>query len=501
MREEASGKRSEGESAQAADRSEVEGSISQPPLRELGSLGNTVVEDSKFQLGRAPVAFDGLELPWSYGDDRIVAMVRSPDSLYLYWEITDEAIQQARGRLGPAGEHGWCNLRVYDTSGRDFDGTNANDYFDVRVERGDREYFFNLHRPTAAFHVEIGIKTHEGYFQAIARSGRADFPRKGPSPNHSLEWMTVTSDDAPPAARPYTSRYTGPPPGSGGAYFDGRASEGHAPAPGAPGGGGAYSETRTFTWSHPASAEVRWEGPWIEGGWRTEWRLRWVGGRAGESTLPIENAQWVVGPFPLAMLDAGRLEVRFVGDNRVVLENHASGLEVFGPWEVRIQSFPTGGERRTLGSWRVHWVRVEPAKVERWWAAFERARLNAWTAARTIGGASESRALAWGGASEMWRMGASERWSLGASEWLAMGGSEVARVGASELLYGGASALLYGGASGMAWGGGSELAWGGASEMLYAGASERTWGGASEALGGASEAYAAWMHQLGAEAR
>jgi hypothetical protein len=512
MSEEAGGRRGRGDT-DSRDLGE-QGSISQPPMRELGSAGNTVVEEAKFQLGRPPVplAFDGLELPWSYGDDRITALVRSPDSLFVFWEITDEGIAAARARLGrgaPA-EEGWCNLRVYDTTGRDFDGTNANDYFDVRVERGDREYFLNLHRPTASFYVEIGIKTREGYFQAIARSGRADFPRKGPSPSHALEWMTVTSDDAHPSARPYVSRYSGPPPWSGPAYVEARSAGGGGEGRGAPASSlaGGYSESRTFTWMHPVHGDVRWEGPWISDGWRTEWRLRWIGGRdarGGESVLPLENAQWVVGPFPLDVLDAhhaGRFEIRYLGDSSV-LEEHASGIEVFGPWEVRIQSFQTGSERRTLGSWRVHWARVEPAKVERWWTTFERARMNAWVAGRVIGGASESHAIAWGGASEMWRMGASERWFAGASEWLAMGGSEVARVGASELLYGGASALLYGGASGILWGGASGLAWGGASELLYGGASERTWGGASEAghggssaaaaFGiGASEAYAEW---------
>jgi hypothetical protein len=481
-----------------------EGTLDGATMGELGAAFNTVVEESKFQLGRPPVRFDGLELPWAYGDNRITAMVRSPDSLYLYWEITDEGIAGARGRLGPAGADGWCNLRFYDTTGRDFDGINANDYFDIRIERTDREYFLQLHRSGASFHVEVGIKSYEGYFQPIARSGRADFPRKSPSPNHSLEWMTVTSEDHHPAARPYVSRYTGPPPWSG----PPPARDTRPPPPHAIVGGHA-GESRTFTWVHPAFTEVRWEGPWVFGEWKTEWRLRWIGERTGTSVLPIEKAQWVAGPFPIELLDpyrAGRLEIRLLGDDQVIFEEHMSGLEVFGPWEVRIQSFETGSERRQLGAWRVHWARVEPAKVERWWAAFERVRVNAWQRMRVVaGGASESLAVVEAGASERWRMGASERWSIGASEGFAMGASEVARASASEWLYGGASALLYGGASGMGWGGASERVWGGASEWLYGGESGGSpgasgWspGGASEhvvgslALG-ASEAYADWV--------
>src|SRR5579884_2235497 len=171
---------------------------------------DTRVEQSKFELGSAGPPIDAGELPWSYGEDRVTAIVRDPDSAYAYWEITDDGIARARARLGPAGASGWCNLRVYDTTGRDFDGTNANDYFDIRVDRADREFYLMIRRPGSSIHVEVGIKSHEGYFQPVARSGRAEFPSSGPSDDTRLEWMTVTSGNLPPCVRPCRSRYAGP---------------------------------------------------------------------------------------------------------------------------------------------------------------------------------------------------------------------------------------------------------------------------------------------------
>jgi hypothetical protein len=151
-------------------------------------------------------------------------MVRDPESAYAYWEITDPGIDAARKCLGPAGPSGWCNLRVYDTTGREFDGTNANDYLHIGVDRADREQFLMVRRPGSTMHVEIGIKTREGYFQPIARSDRCEFPRNGPSTNTTLDWLTVTSVPSSPAAAPYRSRYPGsepPLPGrTGGDYFD-----------------------------------------------------------------------------------------------------------------------------------------------------------------------------------------------------------------------------------------------------------------------------------------
>jgi hypothetical protein len=229
-----------------------------------------------------------------------------------------------------------------------------------------------------------------------------------------------------------------------------------------------------------------------------------------------------MGPFQTHVLEPVRIEVRFLGDGDVVLEESQSGLQVEGPWEVTIRSFgEEPEERREIGAWRVHVSRVEPAKVERWWVAVERARMSPWQRERALGtegiGASESRLAVEGGASEMWRLGASGRWTIGASEWFAHGASEMSWRGASELVMLGASGWLYGSSSASAWAGASGVGWGGASEALYAGASERLTrsgeagelGGASEGLfagasphvagslmTGASEAYVEWLRTM-----
>jgi hypothetical protein len=404
--------------------------------------------ESKFETGASEPPFDAGTLPWGYGDDRIHALVRSPDSIYVYWEITDEAIAHAKKHLGAAGAHGWCNLRVYDTTGHDFDGTNANGYFDVTVDRDARDYFFDLRRPTASFYVEVGIKTHEGFFQSIARSGRADLPRKEPSPDHSLEWLSVTSDDAQhPATEPYRSKFV-PRPAPTPDTRDTHASHhpGESAAPLRAVTPGAHVEERTWSWAHPAHVEVRWEGPSLSESWRAEWRIRLLGRPDGRAAVTLESAPWISGPFTEHMLDASRFEIRLLGDGSTVLEEHSSGLEVFGPWQIAIKGFARE-ERRTLSAWRVHWVRVERASVEAWWSAFERVRVSAWERTKIVGGASESHVVTEGGASEMWRLGGSERWALGGSEWLAMGASELVWLGASERAWGGASGFLFGGAS------------------------------------------------------
>jgi hypothetical protein len=452
----------------------------------------TRVAESKYDLGKDVPVIDTSDLPWSYGENRVTAIVRDPDSAYLYWEITDEAVATARAALGPAGAEGWCNLRVYDTTGRQFDGTNANDYFDIRVDRNDREYFLMIRRPTSAMHVEIGVKTHEGYFQPIARTGAASFPRNDPSPNTALEWMTVTSDDGPPAAGPCRSRYAGPEPGlparAGGGYVDvWRAAYAPSMPQHADGATREHASWSGATVHRHRSAHIeRW---WHLDEWRAEWRgglrfTRWIGA-AGEPTA----MSWHEGPFPVALLDAQRIAIELLGESPVHLQSEeGTEFTVFGPWRVVIRSFEAEPRRRVLSTWSVRWVRATTPMIERWGHVLERQLVDEYERESVTLGASERQVLLERGASERWRLGGSERMWLGASEWVAAGGSETLLLGGSQLGWAGASALLYRGASERI--GASEWWRIGASEWVRLGASE--WAGASEQasaspLGGASE--------------
>jgi hypothetical protein len=441
----------------------------------------TRVEESKFELGAVAANVDTGELPWSYGENRVTAVVRDPDSAYLYWEITDEGLATARSRLGPAGSGGWCNLRVYDTTGRTFDGTNANDYFDIRIDRSDREYFLMIRRPTSTMHVEVGVKSEEGFFQPIARSGRADFPRNDPSPNTALEWMTITSDDAPAAAAPYRSRFGGPEPSlparEGAGYVDvWRA----AYAPSMP-QEAEQTAREHASWSggtvhrHRSAHIERW---WHLDEWRAEWRgglrfSRWVG-RAGEQG----TMTWHEGPFPVELSDPERIAIDLLGEPPVHLQAEGTEFTVYGPWRVVIRGFETEPRRRVLSTWSMRWVRATTPMIERWGHVIERELVSGYDREHVILGASERQLLLERGASERWRLGGSERIWAGASEWVAWGASETLFLGASQFGWAGASALLYRGASERI----------GASEWVRLGASE--WMGASESVGGSERAGA-----------
>src|SRR5262249_36064203 len=451
-------------------------------LEVLRSLGPSAEPEAqrpgdgtrKFDLG--PTTEEAVDtaprIPWGYGQDHVTAMVVDPERLYIYWEVTDEAIERARTGLGPGGSDAWLNLRVYDVTSRIFDGTNAHAYFDQSVSRTDRQWFFLIGKPTSTAMVELGLKSQEGYFVRVARSGRADFPRVEPLSGDGVEWLTVHAATGPvgePAA-------------------DGRTPVGvpRTPEP------AAHLEPVRVWDIRRTHAGL--DGEWIirDESFGTGWEstFEWAGTHRIEWQGPLIQTSWEAGPFPSPVEASPYVQEPYDGKAAVRAVEGRTQI-VYGPWQVVIRGRGARAERKVLAIWETYrsWVGHSGAAshiVTRGMLApggSEQVALGAselrWRVASEIrlGGASEVFRL---GASELRYLGASETLYSGASEWRLRGASEVRFLGASQWLYGGASEQRSRGASEWLYGGASEQRFRGASEWLYLGASERAHLGASE---------------------
>jgi hypothetical protein len=440
--------------------------------RRAGAPGPTGAP-RKFDLGPTfTEAEEKEDIPWGHGQDRVTAMAVDPESLYVYWEVTDEAIERARAGLGPDGGDARLVLRVYDVTNRIFDGTNAHHYFDHSISRADRQWFFFLGRPSSTAVVEVGLLSPDGHFARIARSGRTDFPRREPGPPGGVEWLTVLSASGD-VGETVTGEREAPPVVSGG---DGFRSE---PEPvrawdirRTHGGGVGERIIRE-------NVRVAWEEGWE---WASERTIDWEG--------PLIRTAWEAGPFLYPVEVPRYVEERYEGTTTVRAMEGRSHI-VYGPWRVVIRGLGARAERRILGVWTIHrsWIADAGVAMRTTRGAAsalggsEQMVLGAselhWRAASEVrlGGASEIYLL---GASELRYLGASETLYAGASEWLARGASELRYLGASEWRERGASELRYLGASERQERGASELRYLGASERLHAGASEWVSPGASE---------------------
>ncbi len=320
----------------------------------------------------------------------------------------------------------------------------------------------------------MGLKSDEGYFAKIVRSGRVEFPRREPMPGGPVEWLTVRASGEIQGHH------------HGGGARQRRGGRRPRRVGGAPGGGpgpGPGGETPGWTdWTEhfgdsrrlaaTASVGRRWE-------WQEQSGAEWTGDlKRTEWVGPLLRTEWESGPFTYPIdVPSSVVEVRDSGEISMRTENGRVHV-VYGPWQVVIRGLGARAERRVLGTWEYkRQVAVS--------GGFER-----------FGTAEAGEGHVAPGSSEWMSLGASERSWLGSSELGSGGASELWMLGASEMLLGGSSELMYAGASERRLRGASETMYAGASERMMRGASERTYAGASErmmmgaserALGGASE--------------
>ena len=272
----------------------------------------------------------------------------------------------------------------------------------------DREYFVMIRRPASSMHVEIGIKTHEGYFQPIARSGRADFPRSGPSPDTHLEWMTVTSGEPPPCVAPYRSRYSGPEPplpGREGAGYVDVWRAGYAPS----------------TQRRAAAARAHARGP-------RRRRTRDVEHRGATSSAGGASTSGAPSGARACGSSGGSTTIRRASPSsssarrRRTCTFEGGEMVVYGPWRLTIRGFEArAGAARAVDVVDALGPRVDAD--DRALGARRRAagRLGLRARAASCAARPSSTRVLERGASELWRLGGSERMWMGASEWLAAG--------------------------------------------------------------------------------
>jgi len=438
----------------------------------------------KFELGAHGRVAESRDIPWAYGYDRVTGMAVDPDKLFVYWDVTDQSIERARAGLGASGKDSWLNLRVYDTTGRIFDGTNAHSYFDHGLDRADRQWFFHIGKPASSAFVDVGLKSREGYFIKIARSGRIDFPRRDSAPYSEAEWLSVRSTWGPVehAGRGHHGRSAAPPPIPGASPAG--AEPGPPPAP--------RRHVALLPWEESimlgegAHAEVvEWEEHFNDGHSEFHRQTSW------ES--PVTISSWEAGPFSHPVEAPEAIRQAFVGPTRVYRVGGRTHV-VHGPWQVVIRGLDAHSGHAVVARWEIYksWIADE---VKETYVRDLHPVLPPGASEQLLPGASERR---WRYASEARLGGASEIFYLGASETRARGASERMYLGASQYMMRGASELRFGGASEVRLAGASDRMLAGASESRLGGASERRLGGGSEGrIGGASE-----VHFLGAsEAR
>jgi hypothetical protein len=116
-------------------------------------------------------------------------MLNNPYCIYCYWEVPHEKIEEVQRKCGD----GAIVLRIYDISGVEFNGSNANYYLEIETEEITDRYI-DHREPNRTYCMEIGFKT-AGTFHCLARSNHITTPRITMSENVDDNWA-IQADTA-----------------------------------------------------------------------------------------------------------------------------------------------------------------------------------------------------------------------------------------------------------------------------------------------------------------
>lgn len=132
--------------------------------------------------------------PQGYGDNRIVLLVRDPWWVFAYWEVRRDKEEAVIRKIHEASDSPDKSiLRVYDVTKINFNGVNANQYFDIELKALANNWYINVDQ-NKSWIVDIGILTKKRNFHHLARSNAVKTPRFGMSDSLDAQWMTAEED-------------------------------------------------------------------------------------------------------------------------------------------------------------------------------------------------------------------------------------------------------------------------------------------------------------------
>ena len=145
---------------------------------------------------------DTYELPECYNTTNVTLIARDPRWIHAYWEISSHAMEDLRSKIGDEFDRSSVVLRMYDVTLKDFDGTNANHWFDLNVGRHANNWYINVWSDNVTYCGEIGLRTSQGQFYPFARSNFVTTPRQGLSGRSDTIWMEVKNEE-PASPQPF----------------------------------------------------------------------------------------------------------------------------------------------------------------------------------------------------------------------------------------------------------------------------------------------------------
>jgi hypothetical protein len=114
--------------------------------------------------------------PETYGIDRVRLLIKDPEWLFAYWDLSSRSVDMLRRELG---ERGMAltrlTLRISDPG---HGGTSV-----ILLPYGARAWYVRADTKSRSYRAQIGWTLPSGQFRTLAESNLVSTPRQGPSPD------------------------------------------------------------------------------------------------------------------------------------------------------------------------------------------------------------------------------------------------------------------------------------------------------------------------------
>lgn len=160
-----------------------------PPIAPFPLTEEEQIESAKYLPRHArPRVFEEERFlfPETYGIDRVRLLVKDPEWLFAYWDLSTRSVDTLRRELG---ERGMAltrlTLRITDPG---HGGTSI-----ILLPYGARAWYVRADTATRSYRALLGWTLPSGAFRTLAESNLVSTPRTGPSPDHARRRLPYTA--------------------------------------------------------------------------------------------------------------------------------------------------------------------------------------------------------------------------------------------------------------------------------------------------------------------
>ena len=123
--------------------------------------------------------------------DRIIAMVRDPYWLHVYWELSRGTYARAQAALGQEWHVAKPILRLIDVTSEDTTSASEQHVRDIEIHGGVNNWYIDVCAPPRSYRIDIGYLSKRGKFFVLARSNVVRTPKAGVSDVLDENWASV----------------------------------------------------------------------------------------------------------------------------------------------------------------------------------------------------------------------------------------------------------------------------------------------------------------------